>query len=60
MPPVLRLYEDILANDCAELALPALPHMIYVVHGSIVDRRPHDAADEGFGGDSAARLKGWS
>jgi hypothetical protein len=58
MPPVLRLYEDILANDGAELSLPALPHMIYVVHGSIAiaDRVTH--ADEGFGGDSAERIKG--
>ena len=58
MPPVLRLYEDILANDGAELSLPALPHLIYVVHGSIAiaDRMTH--SDEGFGGDSATRIKG--
>jgi len=35
MPPALRLYEDTLANDGAELTLPARPYMIYVVHGSI-------------------------
>jgi hypothetical protein len=58
MSPVLRLYEDILANDGAELSLPAAPHMIYVVHGSvaIADRMTH--SDEGFGGDSATRLRG--
>ena len=58
MPPVLRLYEDILANDSAELALPALPHMIFVVHGSIAIADRATARDEGFGGDSATRLKG--
>ena len=44
MPPMLRLYEDILANDSAELPLPALPRMIFVVHGSIAiaDRALHD------------------
>ena len=35
MSVVLRLYEDILSNDAA-LSLPALPRMIFVVHGAIV------------------------
>ena len=35
MPPVLRLYEDVLSNDAAEVSLPALPRMIFVVHGSV-------------------------
>src|SRR5215475_7431340 len=34
MPPVLALYEDIL-SDAATFALPALPRMIFVVHGSV-------------------------
>jgi hypothetical protein len=34
MAPVLRLTEDVLANG-SELALPALPRMIFVVHGAI-------------------------
>src|ERR1700733_11904223 len=58
MAPVLRLYEDIFANDGAELSLPALPHMIYVVHGSVAIADRMTAADDGFGGDSATRLKG--
>jgi hypothetical protein len=58
MPPALRLYEDILANDGAELSLPALPHMIYVVHGSIAIGDRVTRRDEGFGGESAVRLKG--
>ena len=44
MPPVLRLFEDVLANG-AEVSLPACPRMIFVVHGSIAmaDRSLHDA-----------------
>jgi hypothetical protein len=34
MAPMLRLYEDVLAND-AEISLPARPRMIYVVHGVV-------------------------
>lgn len=34
MPPVLALYEDILADN-ATLALPPSPRMIFVVHGSV-------------------------
>ena len=57
MPPMLRLYEDVFAND-AELSLPARPRMIFVVHGSIAmaDRALHD--DEGLGSESAMSLKG--
>jgi hypothetical protein len=35
MAPILRLYEDVLPDDGA-LALPALPRMIFVVHGSVL------------------------
>ena len=35
MHPLLRLYEDVVPND-AEVSLPALPRMIFVVHGSVV------------------------
>ena len=34
MHPVLRLYEDILSSEAA-LELPALPRMIFIVHGSL-------------------------
>jgi hypothetical protein len=56
--PMLRLYEDVLANDDAELSLAALPHMIYVVHGSIAIADRVSRSDEGFGGEDATRLKG--
>jgi len=34
MPPILRLYEDVLANDSPEIGLPPAPRMIFLVHGS--------------------------
>jgi hypothetical protein len=57
MPTVLRLYEDVLAND-AEVSLPARPRMIFVVHGSIAiaDRALRD--DEGLGSESAISFTG--
>jgi len=56
MPPILRLYEDVLPN-AAELPLPALPRMIFVVHGSITvaDRALRD--DDGWSSEDAVRLK---
>jgi hypothetical protein len=56
MAPVLRLYEDVLTN-AAEASLPALPRMIFVVHGSIAvgDRSLHD--NDAFAGEAAVRLK---
>jgi hypothetical protein len=57
MAPVLRLYEDVLANG-AEVSLPARPRMIFVVHGSIAmaDRTLRD--DEGLGSESALSFRG--
>jgi hypothetical protein len=60
MPPVLRLYEDTLANDGAEHALPARPYMIYVVHGSILLADRIMRSDEGLGGEAATHIKGGS
>ena len=55
MPPVLVLYEDVFPND-ATLALPALPRMIFVVHGgiTIADRSLSDG--ESWHGEGAATL----
>jgi hypothetical protein len=40
MSPVLRLYEDVLSSDAGDLRLPALPRMLFVVHGAVtVDGR---------------------
>ena len=56
MYPLLRLYEDVLAND-GETSLPALPRMIFVVHGTVViaDRTLRD--EDTFGGEVAVTLK---
>src|SRR5262249_12434951 len=34
MHPILRLYEDVLANDSPEVGLPQAPGMVFVGHGS--------------------------
>jgi hypothetical protein len=55
MPPVLTLYEDTLSN-LATLALPALPRMIFVVHGEVAmaGQTLHDG--EAWHGEAAASL----
>jgi hypothetical protein len=59
MQPTLSLREDVLAND-AEVSFPALPRMIFVVHGSIAiaDRVLRDG--EALAGEGAVRLKAGS
>ena len=56
MNPMLRLCEDVLSNHGA-MELPALPRMIFVVHGSVAigDRTLRD--EEAFGGEGAIMLK---
>src|SRR5262249_37244934 len=55
MPPVLALYEDVLA-DGAALALPAAARMIFLVHGgaTIAGRALRDG--EAWHGEGAATL----
>ena len=59
MYPMLRLYEDVLANG-AEASWPALPRMIFVVHGTltIADRVLRD--EDTFGGEHAVAAKAGS
>jgi hypothetical protein len=57
MQPTLRLYEDVLANDCAEIALPPLPRMIFVAHGSIAINARALRDDEAWSGEAAVALK---
>jgi hypothetical protein len=56
MPSELRLYEDVLPNG-GEAALPALPRMIFAVHGSLVvaNRTLNDG--EAWSGEGAVMLK---
>jgi hypothetical protein len=56
MPPMLRLYEDVLAND-GEASLPALPRMIFVVHGSIGIGGRALRDEETFAGVGAVTMK---
>ena len=51
MDPILRLSEDVMANG-GELSLPALPRMIFVVHGSV------EVAGRSFGDDEASSGEG--
>jgi len=53
---MLALFEDVLSND-GEVALPALPRMIYLTHGSlqVADRSLRD--DQAWAGEDAVTLK---
>jgi len=59
MHPVLRLYEDVLAND-VDVRLPALPRMIFVVHGSLVLAGKALGDGEAWSGEAAVTLKAGS
>jgi hypothetical protein len=56
MPPALRLCEDTFSDDAVQ-ALPALPRMIFVLHGglTIADRAVRDG--EAWHGDGAVTLR---
>jgi hypothetical protein len=56
MAPMLRLTEDVLANDI-EISLPARPRMIFVVHGRITMGDQSLRDDEAFGSENAATFK---
>ena len=36
MPPILRLYEDTIGGEIGGVSLPALPRVIFVVHGTAI------------------------
>ena len=56
MNPMLRLCEDVLSNQGA-IELPALPRMIFVVHGSVAIAGRTLRDEEAFGGEGAIMLK---
>jgi hypothetical protein len=57
MPPILRLYEDVLSNDALEISLPALARMIFVVHGTAtIDGRTFSDG-EAWQGEKAVGLE---
>ena len=55
MNPMLRLCEDVFTNDSA-MELPALPRMIFVVHGSVAIGERTLRNEEAFGGEGAIML----
>jgi hypothetical protein len=56
----LQLYEDVLTSDAEALALPALPRMIFVPHGSaaVGDRTLNDG--ETWNGETAVTVRSGS
>jgi len=56
MNPTLRLCEDVFADGGA-MELPALPRMIFVVHGSVAIGERTLRDEETFGGEDAIMLK---
>ncbi len=56
MQPVLRLYEDVLCNG-SEAVLPALPRMIFVVHGALTIGDRSFADGEAWNGEGAVTLQ---
>jgi hypothetical protein len=53
----LRLYEDVLSNAASPVRLPALPRMIFVVHGAVtVDGGRRFTDGEAWHGDGAVML----
>src|ERR687896_403116 len=56
MPTFLRLYEDILAGDTDDLRLPALPRMIFVVHGAATIDGKTFTDGEAWAGEGAVTL----
>jgi hypothetical protein len=56
MQQVLRLHEDVLSNDVG-VSLPALPRMIFVVHGSVAVTDHVLRADEAWSGEGAITFK---
>ena len=53
MHPVLRLFEDTIAGGSPDVSLPALPRMIFIVHGSVTIAGKTLRDGETWNGDSA-------
>jgi hypothetical protein len=56
MPPILRLYEDVLSNDASGVRLPALARMIFIVHGAVRIEGRAFGDGEAWHGDGAVTL----
>jgi hypothetical protein len=58
MHPMLRLYEDVVSSDAAEVSLPALPRMIFLAHGTVTIDGRSLRDGEAWSGEGAVALKG--
>ena len=59
MPAILRLYEDTLSADAASEALPAMPRMVFVVHGAAtIAGREYGDGEAWFGEDPLGLVPG--
>jgi len=56
MPAIMRLYEDVLSNAAARIALPALPRLIFVVHGSATIEGGALSGGEAWHGEGTATV----
>src|SRR6267142_1161461 len=57
MTAIMRLYEDVLPNDgTLRVALPALPRMIFIVHGAAMIEGRAFGDGEAWHAESAATL----
>ena len=56
MSAILRLYEDILANDAGDVQLAATPRMLFVVHGTVAVEANSFSDGETWHGEGAVAL----
>ncbi|WP_291854677.1 hypothetical protein [Bradyrhizobium sp.] len=56
MPTFLRLYEDILSSGADAMRLPALPRMVFIVHGAATIGEQTFADGDAWAGEGAATL----
>ena len=56
MAPILRLYEDVFSSNARSVRLPALPRMIFIVHGAVSIAEKSIAAEETWQGSDIVSL----
>ena len=56
MHPVLRLFEDTIAGGSPDVSLPALPRMIFIVHGEVTVSGKTLRDGETWNGDGGAAM----
>jgi hypothetical protein len=57
MPPTLRLYEDVFSDSAGDVELPALPRLIFVVHGSVTMAAKALGDGEAWQGSDAVTIR---